>query len=98
MMLKEARFTVNLLIDMMSEVSTPHLITDSKSAFDIVRNPGVTKRSVHYERILHIVRDAFLQNQIRIFLTTTDKMMADNMTKVVDREKFFRCRNYQMNI
>ena len=33
-----------------------------------------------------------------MFLTTTDKMMADNMTKVLDRDKFFRCRNYQMNV
>ena len=63
-----------------------------------MRKPGVTKRSTHYERQLHLARDAYLQGQIRIFLTTTDKMMGDNMTKVVDREKFFRCRNYQMNI
>ena len=25
-------------------------------------------------------------------------MMADDKTKIVDRDKFFRCRNFQMNI
>lgn len=74
------------------------MVTDAKSTFDIVRNPGVTKRSTHFERQLQIVREAFLNALIRMFLTTTDKMMADNMTKVLDRDKFFRCRNYQMNV
>ena len=36
--------------------------------------------------------------KISISLVSTHKMMADNMTKVVDKTKFFTCRNYQMNI
>ena len=76
----------------------PHLVCDGKSALDIIKNPGVTKRSAHYENWLFFARDAFLTNKARFFHTTTDKMMADNLTKVVDRTKFFACRNYQMNI
>ena len=39
-----------------------------------------------------------LRNAIRLGLVhSTHLMMADNMTKVVDRHKFFKCRAYQMN-
>ena len=79
-------------------MGVPHLVCDGKSALDIIKNPGVTKRSAHYETWLFFARDAFLTNKARFFHTTTDKMMADNLTKVVDRTKFFACRNYQMNI
>ena len=42
-------------------------------------------------------RDLYLKNKIKMALVVTDDMMGDNMTKVVDRSKFFKCRNYQMN-
>ena len=38
----------------------------------------------------------YLMKKITISLVSTHIMMADDKTKVVDREKFFRCRNYQM--
>ena len=46
----------------------------------------------------YFARDAYLHNKAKFFLTGTDTMMADSMTKVVDRTKFFVCRNYMMNI
>ena len=78
--------------------TSPHIIIDSKSAYDIIRHPGVTKRSVHFDRWLHFARDAYLHNRAKYFLGKTDKMMADGMTKVVDRNKFMICRSYMMNI
>ena len=35
---------------------------------------------------------------IKIWHTPDEQMMGDGMTKVVDREKFFKCRNYMMNV
>ena len=96
--LRETEFVANILEDMSVKVTTPHVITDSKSALDIIMNPGATKRSVHYERWLYFARDAFLHNRARFFLFGTDKMMADGMTKVVDRLKFFIIRTYIMNL
>ena len=49
-------------------------------------------------RCRYFARDAYLHNKAKFFLTGTDTMMADSMTKVVDRTKFFVCRNYMMNI
>ena len=65
---------------------------------DVIKNTSETKKSVHFERRLHYVRDLFRLHRVKIFLVGTFHMMADNMTKVVDRDKFFRCRNYQMKL
>ena len=56
-------------------------VTDNKGAYDVVRNPGATKRTVHFDRWLHFARELYLHNAIKIFLTTTDNMMADMFTK-----------------
>ena len=73
-------------------------ITDNKAAYDIVRNPGATKRTAHFDRWLHFARDLYLRNALRVYLTPTSKMMADINTKATDRATFFRCRAYQMNL
>ena len=66
-----------------------------RSAGDAKAPP--TKKSAHVERWLMFARDLYLKNKIKMALVVTDDMMGDNMTKVVDRSKFFKCRNYQMN-
>ena len=75
-----------------------HSVTDSKSAYDVIKNPGATKRTVHFDRWLHFARELYLRNGMKIFLTTTDKMMADMFTKAVDKTTFLRCRKYVMNL
>ena len=97
MLIKESIFAENILtIDLKVKLQSTHVLTDSKSAYDTVRNPGATKRSTHVERWLMFARDLYLMKKITISLVSTHIMMADDKTKVVDREKFFRCRNYQM--
>ena len=95
--LKETMFASYIYEDMFNKLSKPYIITDCKAAFDIIRNPGATKRSVHYERWLYMARDAYLTGKAMYILTTTDKMMADPMTKVVDRAMFFLSRKFLMN-
>ena len=96
-MIKESIFAKNILTDLGVKLQPTHVFTDSKSAYDTVRNPGATKKSTHVERWLMLARDLYLTKGITIGLVPTHLMMADDKTKVVDREKFFRCRNYQMN-
>ena len=96
--LKEAIFVCNVSEDMFAKRTTPQCVTDGKSSYDVTMNPGVTKNTVHYERWLYFVRDANLHQRAQFYLTTTDKQMADSLTKIVDRSKFFACRNYMMNI
>ena len=80
------------------DLGVPHFISDGRSALDVIHHPGATKRSAHYDRWLYFARDCHLSNKAKFYHTTTDKMMADNMTKVTDRIKFIVNRNYQMNI
>ena len=68
--------------------------TDNKAACDVIKYPGATKRTLHFDRWLHFAREMCLHNRIEIFLTGTDVMMADGFTKPVDKTKFLKCRDY----
>ena len=70
---------------------------DNKSARDVIKCPGATKRTVHFDRWLHFARELVLMNKAEIFFAPTDMMMADGMTKAVDKTKFLKCRDYVMS-
>ena len=72
-------------------------ITDSKSGMDVITQPGVTKHTAHFERWLHWARRLHSIKIIQMYLAPTDKMMADDKTKVTDRDKFLKCRAFQLN-
>ena len=72
-------------------------VTDNKAAYDVIRNPGATKNTVHFDRRLHYARELYLMHAIKVILTTTDRMMADIFTKASDKTMFLRCREYIMN-
>ena len=57
--------------------------------------PGATKKSTHVA--LADVCDLYLTKAIGLTLVPTHRMMADGMTKVVDKDKFFN-RDYAMGI
>ena len=96
-MAKEARFMYMIAEDMGVTFDGPVvMLTDSKSGREVMRNPGVTKHSTHFQRRLYFVREMVLNGEMDIHLIGTDWMMGDWMTKPVDRDKFFRCRTHAM--
>lgn len=99
MLLKEGMFTAAILdfADIKRDGPTV-TITDNKAAYDVIRNPGATKNTVHFDRRLHYARELYLMNAIKILLTTTERMMADMFTKATDKTTFLRCREYLMNL
>ena len=56
-------------------------ITDSKSAHDVIKNPGVTKHTAHFMRWLHWARRLYLHHVINLYLATDSEQMADDKTK-----------------
>ena len=43
-------------------------------------------------------RALYLTKAIGLTLVPTHRMMADGMTKVVDKDKFFKCRDYALRV
>ena len=97
MLLKEAEFASQVIefLDGPLQQKTA-AITDNKSARDVIKCPGATKRTVHFDRWLHFARELVLMNKAEVFFTPTDDMMADSFTKAVDKTKFLKCRDYIM--
>lgn len=98
-MAKEMIFVRQLMEDLRETVSSPTIcVTDSKSGMDTIMNAGATKHTIHFERWMHFARMLQLRNVIKGVLVTTEKMRADDKTKVVDKNKFFMCRRATMNL
>ena len=97
MLLKEAEFATQVIEFLCAPLEQKTAaITDNKSARDVVKCPGATKRTVHFDRWLHFARELVLTNKAEVFFAPTDDMMADGFTKAVDKTKFLKCRDYIM--
>ena len=55
-------------------------------------------RPAHFARWLHWARELYMQQKIEMILVEDSDMMADCDTKIVDRDKFFKCIKFQMNL
>jgi hypothetical protein len=97
MVLKEAEFANQVIAFICDSLAAPSAaLIDNKAAYDVIRFPGATKRTVHFARWLHFARSLCLHNRIEMFLVGTDDMMGDIFTKALDKTKFLKCRDYMM--
>ena len=95
MLLKEGEFATQVIDFLSSDLSLPTAaLIDNKAAVDVIKFPGATKRTVHFDRWLHFARELCLMNKVEVFLVGTDDMMGDIFTKAHDKTKFLKCRNY----
>jgi hypothetical protein len=98
MVLKEGEFVQQICSFLDVPIGAPiACITDNKAAVDVIKYPGATKRTVHFDRWLHFARELSLRNRIAVVHAGTDLMMADGFTKPVDKTKFLKCRDYMMS-
>ena len=96
--LKEAMFVLEILRDLGHEFESVLAYTDSQSGYDTVMNPGVTKRTAHFERWLFWARELYLQRKIDLNHIKDEGMVADALSKVTDRAKFLKCRMALLNL
>ena len=82
-----------------SYVSNPtDTSTDNKGAHDLSYNPEFHARVKHIKRRHFYVRDMVEDHEIVVPLIRTDVNPADFFTKPMSADKFFKFRNYIMNI
>ena len=96
--LKEAIFVLEILRDLGHEFEYVRGYTDSKSGYDTIMNPGVTKRTAHFERWLFWARELYMEKKLLLNLVRDEDMMADALSKVTDRGKFLKCRGALLNL
>lgn len=97
MMLKESEFCTQVINFISAGLSAPTVsLIDNKASVEVIKYPGATKRTVHFDRWLHFARSLSLRNKIEVFHVLTDDMMGDIFTKALDKTKFIKCRNYLM--
>ena len=98
MLLKESEFAAQVIGFISPDLKLPTAgITDyNKAAVDVIKFPGATKRTVHFDRWLHFARELCLRNKVEMFLVKTEDMMGDIFTKALDKTKFLKCRDYLM--
>lgn len=65
------------------DTPTPVFI-DSAAAILIATNVGVTRRTLHFERWQHYLRDCVQKLVLHLIHVTTKRQRADALTKVVD--------------
>ena len=91
---KAMMFVRNMFDFMLSTLELPiHCFTDNEGTRLGVRNPGATQRTKHYELYLHYSRKLFLDKIIEVNWVGTNDMIADIMTKPLDKTTFLKLRN-----
>ena len=94
---KELNYLRNLAFDLGLEVTGAIVVgVDNDAAIKTSVNEGVTKRNMHWERLIHYARQSVKLNRIKYVWVDTARQMADFLTKVVDPTAFRVNRDYHM--
>jgi len=69
---------------------TTTIYGDNKGSLDLTANPVFHSRTKHIQVRYHAIRDYVERGEIRLQYIQTDEMLADGLTKALDRVKFER--------
>jgi hypothetical protein len=89
---KEGLWLRKLIGDFGKEVRVLSILCDNQAAITLLKNPISSARSKHIDVIHHFARERVARGEIEISYVSTDKMVADCMTKAVPESKFLVCR------
>ena len=74
------------------------MLGDCKATKDIITKPGSTQRTRYFERATMLVKRLFAMRIITPVLIRTDDMVADILTKALQRDKLAKCRECMLNL
>jgi hypothetical protein len=90
---KEALWLRKLLTDFgQAPTTATHIRCDNQAAISLLKNPISSLRSKHIDVIYHFARERVARGEVMFTYITTDKMVADSLTKPVPENKFAYCR------
>ena len=81
----------HLLHDLGMEVGQISIRADNQSAIKLLRNPISCARSKHIDVIHHFARERVLRQEVAFQYISTDKMLADVLTKALPGTKHKFC-------
>lgn len=90
---KEALWLRTLLSELGLEIGAIGINADSQSAIKLLKNPVFSMRSKHIDVIYHFAREHVTRKDIVFKYISTDKMVADALTKPLPSTKFNYCRS-----
>lgn len=73
------------------------LFMDNQSAIRLVKNPEFHKRTKHIDIDYHYIREKFNEGRFVLEYVTSQKQLADGLTKSLPKERFEFLRN-EMNV
>jgi len=72
-------------------VDTVDIFADNQGAIKLVKNPVVSNRSKHIDVVYHFARERVARKDVKIAYVKTDDMLADMLTKPVEKAKLDLC-------
>ena len=89
---REALWLRQLLKDLAMGVDTVDIFADNQSAIKLVKNPVVSNRSKHIDVVYHFARERVARKDVKIAYVKTNDMLADMLTKPVEKAKLDLCK------
>ena len=88
---KEALWLRKLAYDLMMGVKTIKINADNQAAIKLLKNPVSSVRSKHIDVIYKFARERVALKDVEFDYISTDKMVADTLTKPVSPTKHAFC-------
>lgn len=89
---KEALWLRKLFNDFNYNIGTLEIFCDNQTAIRLIKDPIASLRSKHIAVHHHFVRERVARKELIFTYISTDKMVADSLTKALSEQRFSACR------
>ena len=88
---KEALWLRKLMMDLGKPVETLKIFCDNQAAITLLKNPIASTRSKHIDVLHYFARERVARKEVEFSYISTEKQLADCMTKALPASKFVFC-------
>ena len=88
---KEALWIRKALQDLSYDLGAVKIFGDNQAALQLLKHPIASSRTKHIDVLHHFARERVARKEVEFSYCSTDKMVADVMTKALAEGKFKAC-------